>query len=75
MILVYSYLDVKGSLPYKVDQKTGSRPGDFPRYAWCKIGDTVYEARLVNRAIGEYKGWQLKLHEWPDGIDDFDWNT
>ena len=30
---------------------------------------------FVNRAIGEYKGWQLKLHEWPDGIDDFDWNT
>ncbi|MBW3538821.1 MAG: hypothetical protein KY476_00985 [Planctomycetes bacterium] len=47
--------------------------GDFPRYAWCKVGETLYEARLVNRGLGEYKGWQLEPDEWPDGIDDFDW--
>jgi hypothetical protein len=52
----------------------GPWEGDFPRYAWCKIGDTVYEARLVNRALGQYKGWQLELDEWPDGIDDFNWD-
>ena len=48
--------------------------GDFPRYAWSKVGDVVYEARLVNRGLGQYKGWQLEPEEWPDGIDAFDWN-
>ncbi|HET6384766.1 MAG TPA: hypothetical protein VFJ58_15345 [Armatimonadota bacterium] len=43
--------------------------GDFPRYAWYKDGDTVYEARLVNRTKGEYKGWALSPDEWPRGID------
>ena len=52
----------------------GPWEGDFPRYAWCKIGDTVYEARLMNRTLGQYKGWQLELDEWPDGIDDFNWD-
>lgn len=49
--------------------------GDFPRYAWCKVDAVVYEARLVNRGLGQYKGWQLNPDEWPDGIDDFEWNT
>jgi hypothetical protein len=53
----------------------GPWEGNFPRYAWCKIGNTVYEARLVNRALGEYKGWQLEIDEWPVGIDNFNWNT
>jgi hypothetical protein len=52
----------------------GPWEGDFPRYAWCKIGNIVYEARLVNRGLGQYKGWQLKLEEWPDEIDNFDWD-
>ncbi len=30
--------------------------GNFPRYAWHREGNTVYEARLTNRATGEYKG-------------------
>lgn len=45
----------------------------FPRYLWCKVGDVVYEARLVNRVLGQYKGWQLEPDEWPDEIDRFDW--
>ena len=48
--------------------------GDFPRYAWCKVGEIVYEARLVNRGLGQYKGWQLSSDEWPNGIDEFDWD-
>jgi len=44
--------------------------GEFPRYVWCKIDDDVYEARLVNRGNGEYKGYRLKREEWPDGIPD-----
>ena len=51
----------------------GPWEGSFPRYAWCKVGDTVYEARLINRGLGQYKGWQLDREEWPDGINDFDW--
>jgi len=53
----------------------GPWEGGFPRYAWCMVGQIVYEARLVNRGLGQYKGWQLEPEEWPDGIDDFDWHT
>ena len=42
----------------------------FPRYVWYKLGDTVFEARLTNRGAGQYKGYQLKLEEWPEGIED-----
>jgi len=43
--------------------------GNFPRYAWFKDGDVVYEARLVNSGTGEYKGYALEPDEWPRGID------
>ncbi|MDQ2731097.1 MAG: hypothetical protein M3Y56_05515 [Armatimonadota bacterium] len=43
--------------------------GDFPRYAWYKDGDIVYEARVVNQEKGEYKGWILSPDEWPRGIE------
>jgi hypothetical protein len=52
----------------------GPWDGDFPRYAWCKIGNIVYEARLVNRGLGQYKGWQLEPDEWPDGIENYEWS-
>lgn len=42
--------------------------GDFRRYAWYKKGDFVYEARLVNRGTGEYKGYPLHPNEWPEGL-------
>ena len=51
----------------------GPWEGGLPRYAWCKVGDVVYEARLVNRDLGQYKGWQLEPEEWPVELDDFDW--
>ena len=44
----------------------------FPRYVWYKDGDVVYEARLVNREEGSYKGYPLKDAEWPRGIEEFD---
>ena len=53
----------------------GPWEGGFPRYAWCKVGQIVYEARLLNQGLGQYKGWQLEPDEWPDGIDDFDWHS
>ena len=49
----------------------GRSPG-FPRYAWYKHGETVYEGRLVNSGRGEYKGYPLERSEWPaafEGID------
>lgn len=42
--------------------------GDFPRYIWVRQGIDVYEARLVNRDKGEYKGYRLERHEWPEGV-------
>jgi len=46
----------------------GPWEGDFPRYAWYKSGNTVYEARLVNCTQGTYKGYRLLLDEWPRDI-------
>jgi hypothetical protein len=42
--------------------------GAFPRYVWYRHEDTVYEARLVNRETGEYKGYPLANDEWPHGL-------
>ena len=42
----------------------------FPRYVWYKHTDgVVFEARLVNRGSGSYKGYPLDLAEWPAGIE------
>jgi len=30
---------------------------------------TVYEARLLNRELGEYKGYPLNRSAWPEGLD------
>lgn len=45
--------------------------GDFPRYAWFKEGDMVYEARLVNSVAGEYKGYALESDQWPKGSETY----
>lgn len=37
----------------------------FPRYVWYKDGETVYEGRLINQGLGEYKGYPLEANEWP----------
>lgn len=42
--------------------------GDFPRYVWHRVGEIVYEGRLVNRVQGEYKGYPLSPEEVPDGV-------
>ena len=41
----------------------------FPRYAWYMTENVVFEARLVNRGTGQYKGYPLDPDEWPDGIE------
>lgn len=42
--------------------------GDFPRYVWCRQGEVVYEGRLVNQELGQYKGYPLEASEEPEGI-------
>lgn len=42
--------------------------GEFPRYVWLKRGTIVYEGRLVNREQGQYKGYPLAPHEYPEGL-------
>ncbi|MCP4696338.1 MAG: hypothetical protein GY862_05770 [Gammaproteobacteria bacterium] len=37
----------------------------FPRYVWHQEGITCYEARLINRVSGEYKGYPLERYECP----------
>ena len=44
--------------------------GGHPRYVWFRDGDVVYEGRLVNRTLGQYKGYPLNRNEWPAGIED-----
>jgi len=39
--------------------------GDFPRYAWKRVGPNVYEARLSNAGLGQYKGYPIEAHEAP----------
>jgi hypothetical protein len=48
--------------------RTGEWEGAFPRYAWHRQGDRVFEARLVNAGNGEYKGYELSASEWPQGV-------
>ncbi|MEA2462456.1 MAG: hypothetical protein QOJ98_203 [Acidobacteriota bacterium] len=42
--------------------------GLFPRYVWYKDGETMYEGRLINRELGQYKGYPLERNEWPPDI-------
>lgn len=42
--------------------------GRFPRYVWYRVEDVCYEARLVNRHAGEYKGWSVEVSEFPENL-------
>lgn len=37
----------------------------YPQYAWKRVNDVVFEARLTNAEQGWYKGWPLDRTEWP----------
>lgn len=39
--------------------------GGFPRYVWTRIGGFVYEARLSNSGLGQYKGYPIRDYEAP----------
>src|SRR5215204_4167206 len=51
-------------------QVGGPWESDFPRYVWAEIDDVWYEARLVNRGQGTYKGWEARRSELPEGLWD-----
>jgi hypothetical protein len=42
--------------------------GDFPRYAWRRVGSQVYEARLSNSGLGQYKGYPIEDYEAPSWL-------
>ena len=46
----------------------GQWEGAFPRYVWVLDDGTCYEGRLVNQELGQYKGYPLERHEWPEGV-------
>ncbi|MFH1437604.1 MAG: hypothetical protein ABIJ56_17995 [Pseudomonadota bacterium] len=48
----------------------GPWEGDFPRYAWCRIDEDLYEARLVNKGNGDYKGYKIYSDEAPENIEE-----
>lgn len=45
------------------------REGDFPRYVWFEKDGVIYEGRLVNRGLGQYKGYPLEQGQGPKGLD------
>jgi hypothetical protein len=47
---------------------SGTWEGGYPRYVWYYKDGQVYEGRLVNRELGEYKGYPLEREEWPEDI-------
>lgn len=51
----------------------GQWDGDFPRYIWHRAEGVPYEARLVNRELGQYKGYPLAQDEWPETLDEQPW--
>jgi hypothetical protein len=44
---------------------SAARDGEFPRYAWARVGGRVYEARLSNSGLGAYKGYPIQDFEAP----------
>ena len=51
-------------------QRESRGRGIFLGYVWYKHENTVYEGRLVNRELGQYKGYPLHRNEWPRGIEE-----
>lgn len=51
----------EGSLSAQVE-------GDFPRYAWRRVEGQVYEARLSNSGLGQYKGYPIQDDEAPSWL-------
>jgi hypothetical protein len=46
-------------------RQTSEFNGRFPRYVWGELDGRVYEARLVNHELGQYKGYPIESEEFP----------
>ena len=59
--------DIKASLTEGVLRGCVSQTMEqgFPKYVWGWIGDDLYEARHLNGAGGQYKGYKLEPPEYP----------
>lgn len=44
----------------------------FPRYVWYRKDNIVYEGRLVNQGLGEYKGYPLDPDQYPEGFESYE---
>ena len=49
-------------------QVSGVWDGEFPKYVWGEVDGQLYEARLVNREQGQYKGYPLLPEQRPKGL-------
>ncbi len=43
--------------------------GEFPRYIWTRVEGRVYEARLSNAGLGQYKGYPIHDFEVPGWLE------
>lgn len=48
--------------------RVGAWDGGFPRYAWHREGDTVFEARQGSPGSGEYHGYPLEPEQVVKGL-------
>ena len=48
---------------------SGVFEGDFPKYVWGWLDGQLYEARLINRQQGAYKGYPLEEVDFPKDED------
>jgi hypothetical protein len=46
-------------------RQTSEFNGRFPKYVWGELDGRVYEARLVNHELGQYKGYPIESEEFP----------
>jgi len=49
-------------------QVSAYHEGEFPKQVWCIIDGQAFEGFLINRELGEYKGYPLDAEEWPPGL-------
>lgn len=50
---------------FRAGSVSAALDGEYPRYAWRRVGAQVYEARLSNAGLGQYKGYPIKDDEAP----------
>ena len=45
---------------------TSDFQGRFPKYVWGTLDGQLYEARLVNHELGQYKAYPIGVNELPE---------